>query len=84
MKLLLILLPLIYLMPRLVSDPTMGVYMAVRGCLDAAGGPDPGSLGITAALLAVMLGYRAAAKKELSPILLICISGLLGILVYGV
>lgn len=62
----------------------MGVYMAVRGCLDAAGGPDPGSLGITAALLAVMLGYRAAAKKELSPILLICISGLLGILVYGV
>ena len=62
----------------------MGVYMAVRGCLDAAGGPDPGSLGITAALLAVMLGYRAVAKKELSPILLICISGLLGILVYGV
>lgn len=61
----------------------MGVYMTVRGCLGASGGPDLRAMGITVALLAVMLGYRVTAKKELSPILLICISGLLGILVYG-
>ncbi|MBQ4428312.1 MAG: chromate transporter [Clostridia bacterium] len=45
---------------------------------------EPASIGITAVLAAVMLIYKKAAKKRISPILLIIIAAGLGMLVYGV
>ena len=39
---------------------------------------------ITAILLAVMLGYKHLAKKKLSPIILISISAVVGIIIYGI
>lgn len=45
---------------------------------------EPAAIGITAVLAAVMLIYKRAAKKRISPILLIIVAAGLGILVYGV
>ena len=45
---------------------------------------EPSAIGITAVLAAVMLIYKKAAKKRISPILLIIAAAGLGMLVYGV
>ncbi len=47
-------------------------------------GMDPSAIGLTLLLAAVMIIYKVAAKKRISPILLIIISAGLGMLVYGV
>lgn len=44
---------------------------------------DPKAIGLTAALAAILFGSKYALKKKLSPITLICIAAVLGIVVYG-
>lgn len=63
-----------------------GIYMVLDNCLNpmAAGTPDARPTVITALLVLSMVGYKAARKKKLSPILLIAISAALGVLVYGI
>ncbi len=63
-----------------------GVYMAAGGCLP---GPEGAGLDVRAALitgvlLAVLAGGKWAGKRAVSPIALIVLSALLGILVYGI
>ena len=60
-----------------------GLYMTIDHCL-AEGTPDIRSAGITIALAAIMIFYKKQFKKKLSPFLLIIISGIAGILVYGI
>ena len=62
----------------------MGVYLVIHNCLPLTQGAaaDIPAIIITAVLTAVMLVYPRLAKKKLSPILLICISAVLGIIVY--
>ena len=57
----------------------MGVYMVVHNAL----GPDIPALIITALLTAVMVLFPKIAKKKLSPIALICISAVLGTVIYA-
>lgn len=58
-----------------------GLYMIVQNCLPGAT-VDILSLVITAILAAVMIVYKYIAKKKLSPILLIALSAIIGMLVY--
>ena len=58
----------------------MGVYMVVHNAL----GPDLPALLITALLAAAMYLYPKVKKKPLSPIALICISAILGMVVYSI
>jgi chromate transporter len=58
-----------------------GSYMVIRNCLIPS--PDLKNLLITAILVTIMAVYKAFSKKKLSPIALICISAVLGIIVYG-
>lgn len=63
-----------------------GVYMVIRNILPLTGGITidlPGTI-ITAVLITVMMLYPRVTKKKLSPIVLICFSAVLGILVYAV
>lgn len=60
-----------------------GLYMVIHNCVPSAEA-DPRALVITAALAAVMLLYPRFAKKKLSPIALICVSAVLGIIVYSI
>ena len=77
----------------------VGAFMAYENLLAEASGKcatgicipgisgavfEPAALGLTAVLAAVMLIHKKAAKKRISPILLIIISAGLGMLVYGV
>lgn len=74
----------------------VGAFMAYENLLAEANGNcltgigvfgavfEPAAIGITAVLAAVMLIYKRAAKKRISPILLIIIAAGLGMLVYGV
>lgn len=74
----------------------VGAFMAYENLLADANGKcltgigvfgavfEPAAIGITAVLTAVMLIYKRAAKKRISPILLIIIAAGLGMLVYGV
>ncbi len=63
-----------------------GIYMVVSNCF----GSVPEFSGnfqaiiITAILVATMLGYRHFKKKKLSPIMLIVLSAVAGIAVYGI
>lgn len=57
-----------------------GLYMVIRNCI--APSVNVTAVIITLLLIAVMLAYKRIAKKELSPILLICISAVLGIILY--
>ena len=58
-----------------------GVYMTLSSCVSRSGVNIPALL-ITALLFAAMALYKRLRKKKLSPILLIALSALLGILVY--
>lgn len=74
----------------------VGAFMAYENLLADANGKcltgigvfgavfEPAAIGITAVLTAAMLIYKKAAKKRISPILLIIIAAGLGMLVYGV
>ncbi|MBR5947352.1 MAG: chromate transporter [Clostridia bacterium] len=74
----------------------VGAYMAYENLLSEANGKcltgigvfgavfDPSAIGLTVILAALMLVYKKAAKKRISPILLILIAAGLGMLVYGV
>lgn len=63
-----------------------GLEMVVRSCFGNLTPlrADIQAIVITVILAAVLYGYRALAKKKLSPITLILISAVLGIAVYGV
>ena len=60
-----------------------GTEMILHNCLPGSS-PDWKALGLTAALAAILFGSKYLLKKKLSPIALICIAAVLGILVYGV
>ncbi len=63
-----------------------GAYMVIHNVLPLSGGVVfdlPGAI-ITAILVAAMLLYPKLMKKKLPPIALICISAILGIIVYSV
>ena len=61
-----------------------GVYMTLRRCFLPGEAPpvDMRTLLVTAGLAAAMLLYRHFKKQKLSPILLLFLSALIGILVY--
>lgn len=62
-----------------------GVYMVARNILPpSGGGVDGAAILITAVLCGIVLGYPKITKKKLSPIVLICISAVLGMIVYSV
>ncbi len=63
-----------------------GIYMVTGNCLDAASNAriDLRALIMTAILAGSMLGYKHLTKKKLSPILLIVISAVAGMIVYGI
>lgn len=58
-----------------------GVCMVVRNCFDQT--LDTAALWITLLVSAIMLAYRHIAKKNLSPIMLICISAVLGMIFHS-
>lgn len=60
----------------------MGVYMVIHNLFPS--GPDLSALFITALLTAVLYLYPNIKKKPLSPIALICISAILGMVVYSI
>ena len=61
-----------------------GVYMTLRPCFSPAAAipVDFRAVSVAVLLFAVSLLYRKLRKKKLSPILLIALSALLGILIY--
>ena len=59
-----------------------GVDLTLSNCLHAYS-PDWQALGLTAVLAAILFGSKWAFRRKLSPITLICIAAVLGILVYG-
>ena len=63
-----------------------GTYMVIHNVLPLSGGNllDLPGLIITAMLCVILAVFPKIAKKKLSPILLICFSALLGIMVYGI
>lgn len=62
-----------------------GLYMIVQNCLSIGKGLgiDIISLLITLALTATMIAYKHIFKKKLSPIMLIVLSAIIGIIAYG-
>lgn len=60
-----------------------GLSMTVKNCFPAAGA-DLRAAVITAALVLILVLYQHLTKKKLSPIALICLSAVLGIIVYGI
>jgi len=62
-----------------------GIYMVLGNCFGTifAVKVNVQSIIITALLFASMFGYKQFKKKKLSPIMLIVISALMGIVVYG-
>ena len=63
-----------------------GIYMVIGNCLGTAGNAriDLRALIMTAILAGSMLGCKRLAKKKLSPIMLIIIAAMAGIIVYGI
>ena len=63
-----------------------GLYMVVSNCFGTLGAPavDWKAILLTAVLATAMLLWKKLKKKKMSPILLIALSALLGILVYGI
>ncbi|MBE6599527.1 MAG: chromate transporter [Ruminococcaceae bacterium] len=61
-----------------------GITMMVPNIYSANSGIDVRAAFITALLILAMTGYRRLAKKKMSPILLILISAILGVLLYAV
>ena len=62
-----------------------GVYMVFANCFGTLSAIriNVQAITVTALLLAAMFGYKRAAKKKLSPILLITLSAIAGAVVYG-
>lgn len=60
-----------------------GLSMVIRNCFHE-GGTDLRAAVITVALILILLLYQRLSKKKLSPIALICVSAVLGIVVYGI
>ncbi len=62
----------------------VGITMLVEYCFMAEGSfaPDPRSLGLAALLAAVLYGGRYILKKKLSPIMLIIIAAVAGIVIF--
>lgn len=63
--------------------PATGLYLTGKACF-GPGGADLRAMAIAAVLLALVLGGKKMLKKNVSPIQLILISAVLGILVYGI
>lgn len=63
-----------------------GCYMVVNNCImrDMSIGVDVLALIITGILVAVKLIYQKVSKKKMSPILLIAVSAVVGMIVYGI
>ena len=61
-----------------------GCYMVIRNCLTAPLGLDLRACFITGCLTLALIFYPRITKKKLSPIALICISAVLGIMVYSI
>lgn len=61
-----------------------GCTMIAGNCLpDSTNGADIRAIGIAAVLAGVLVAYKKLLKKKLSPIALIFMAGILGIVVYG-
>lgn len=60
-----------------------GLGMVIRNCFYARGS-DLRAAVITVALILILLLYQRLSKKKLSPIALICVSAVLGVVVYGI
>ena len=63
-----------------------GIYMMVNNCVDVGFGVEiqlPAVI-LTGILAIVSVGYKYYLKKKISPILLIMISAIVGIVVYGI
>ena len=62
----------------------MGIYMIIANCCEGTqSSVDITALFITCGLAAVYFGSRKVNKKGLSPIVLICLSAVVGVAVYG-
>ena len=63
-----------------------GLYMIAQNCLSAENGMniDVVSLVITFVLAVIMIAYKHISKKKMSPIMLIILSAIIGILVFGI
>ncbi|MBR4040447.1 MAG: chromate transporter [Clostridia bacterium] len=63
-----------------------GIYMILNNCFGLKGGfsPDWRSIVLSAVLGAVMFGSKAVLKKKTSPIVLIMVSAVLGVMAYGI
>ena len=63
-----------------------GIYMVLGNCFGTVSAIEVNlqAIIITALLVASMFGYRHFAKKKLSPILLIVISAVAGMVIYGI
>ena len=63
-----------------------GIYMVLTNCLGAVTAikVDVRALIITAILIVAIFGYKHFVKKKLPPILLIIISAIAGVVVYGI
>ena len=63
-----------------------GIYMITQNCFSVENGIniDVISLVITIILVTTMFGYKHISKKKMSPIILIMLSSLIGIVVYGI
>ena len=63
-----------------------GIYMVLGNCLGAFSAikVNMHAIIITALLLAVIFGYKYFVKKKLSPIILIIVSAIAGVVVYGI
>ena len=63
-----------------------GIYMVVGNCFEtiSALSVNVRAIAVTGILAASMFGYQRAAKKKLSPILLIVISAVAGVVIYGI
>ncbi len=62
-----------------------GVYMILINCIGNISGIsiDIAAIALTAGLSVVWFGSKKIVKKGVSPIILICLSGIAGVLIYG-
>jgi len=60
-----------------------GVYMVFQNCMDQARLPNLTAIAMTAVLAGLYFGSRKALKRGISPIGLIMISAVAGIVIYG-
>ena len=62
-----------------------GIYMILTSCIGSINdiSIDIAAIALTAGLSVVWFGSKKIVKKGFSPILLICLSGIAGVLIYG-